>query len=561
MITIKEAKTKKVVGETSLFLNAPYRPEYVAFLKTLSGVNMSKKTKTWEIPLSYLAQVIDELCIYDNISISLLKDSKLNIIDNNQDNIKLSKYKTQIFEHQKEGIKFGLTHSKFLLLDEPGLGKSLTSLYVALELKKRAKIQHCLIICGINSLKENWRREIEKHTDLSCTILGERVTRSGRRKIGGVQDRVNHLKRKIDEFFVITNIETLRDDKIVKEINKGKNQFDLIICDEVHACKSATSAQGKNLLKLNKAPYKIAMTGTLLLNNPLDTYVPLKWIDVERSTYSNFRYYYCKYGGKFHNLLIGFKNIKLLKDTLEKYSLRRTKDLLNLPPKIVVNEYVEMDSSQEIFYENIKQGIKDQVDKVRLSTANLLALTARLRQATACPSILTTENIPSAKLDRACSLVEEITSNGSKVLIFSTFKDSVYELEKRLQVYKPLIATGDIADETVNERVIQFQNNPENKVFICTWQKCGTGLTLTAANYEIFIDTPWTDAVYTQAQDRCHRIGTKDTVTIYNLITTDTIDERVLEILEDKSALAAYIVDSEISEKGLKSLKKYIEDL
>lgn len=329
----------------------------------------------------------------------------------------------------------------------------------------------------------------------------------------------------------------------------------------VHNCKSPTSIQGKNLLKLTKAPYKIAMTGTLLLNNPLDTYVPLKWIGAERSTYTNFRYYYCTYGGKFHNMLIGFKNTKVLKDMIEKYSLRRTKDLLNLPPKIIINEYVEMDNSQEIFYENIKQGIKDQVDKVKLSTANLLALTARLRQATACPSILTTENIPSAKLDRACSLVEEIVSNGGKVLIFSTFKDSVYELEKRLQQYKPLVATGDVPDESVNERVVQFQNDPENKVFICTWQKCGTGLTLTAANYEIFIDTPWTDAVYTQAQDRCHRIGTKDVVTIYHLITANTIDERVLEILQDKSAIASYIVDDAITEKGINSLRKYIEDI
>lgn len=237
MINIREAKTQKVVGETSLFLNTSYKPEYIDILREFSGINFDKKTNTWELPVSYLSKIIDELCIYDSINIKILKD-KSNSYNNklNSNNIKLSKYKTKLFDHQKEGIQFGLSHPKFLLLDEPGLGKSLTSLYIASELKKKEHVEHCLIICGINSLKENWRREVEKHTDLSCTILGEKISKTGKRSIGGVKDRLAHLKRKIDEFYVITNIETLRDNRIIKEINSGKNKFDIIICDEIHTC-------------------------------------------------------------------------------------------------------------------------------------------------------------------------------------------------------------------------------------------------------------------------------------------------------------------------------------
>lgn len=89
----------------------------------------------------------------------------------------------------------------------------------------------------------------------------------------------------------------------------------------------------------------------------------------------------------------------------------------------------------------------------------------------------------------------------------------------------------------------------------------GTGQTLTAASYMIFISTPWTDADYIQAQDRIHRIGAKKPVFIYNLITKNTIDERVLEIVQDKGAIADYVIDDKITEKGLESLRKYLEEI
>lgn len=435
------------------------------------------------------------------------------------------------------------------------------AIYLAEELKKRDKISHCLVVCGVNTLKENWRKEILKFSKLSCTILGEKISKTGKRSIGSVKERLAHLKKPIKEFFVITNIETLRQKDIIEAINKGPNSFDLIVIDEIHRVKDPTSQAGKGVLNLNKSKYKVGATGTLIMNNPLDAYVPLKWIGVENSTYTNFKYFYCNFGGPFHNILCGFKNTEVLKEMLEKHSLRRTKDILNLPPKTIVNEYVEMETTQHTFYENIKKGVKEQVDKVKLSTASMLALLIRLRQATACPSILTTESIPSAKIDRACDLVEEIVGNEESVVVFSTFKETVTELQKRLEKYKPLIGTGDIKDDIISQNVDIFQKDPDRKVFIGTWQKIGTGLTLTKASYEIFIDVPYTNAAYVQAQDRCYRIGTNRNVTIYHLITEGTVDERVLEIVEDKEALSDFIVDDKISAKGLKSLQKYIEEL
>ena len=557
MITIQERQTVKVPGITSLFVSFDFNRAIVDEIKLLDGCVFNAETKEWEMPLTNLAEFLDRVCVHDQINLQLQEYK-----DKETVNYTLQQYPTKPFSYQEEGIQFGLNHDKWLLLDAPGLGKTLQLTYLAQELKERQSLQHCLIICGINTLKTNWKNEIEKHSNLSCRILGQRITKKGNLVVDGIQERLKQLKEPIEEFFVITNVETLRDDKIVQAILKNKhNKFDMIVVDEVHKCKSNQSQQGKNLLKLNKAKYQVGATGTLLLNNPLDAYVPLKWIGAERSNYSTFRYYYCNYGGPFGNMLVGFKNVHVLQDQIKKYSLRRTKDILDLPPKNIIHDYVDMSDAQSIFYENVKSGIAQSADKVKLNAANVLSLVTRLRQATACPSILTSESIPSAKIDRAEDLAEQILTSGYKLVIFSTFKQTAYELAQRLKQYKLVIATGDQKDFEIENAKKQFQEDPATQVFIGTWQKCGTGITLTAASYLIFIDTPFTEAEFTQASDRIYRIGTKESVFIYNLVTRNTVDERVLELVTDKGALADYVVDDKITPQGLESLRKYIEEI
>ena len=556
MIQLIERPTQKVPGITSIFIQIEYNKSIIDEFRSIPYFNYSKKTNEWEFPITYLSLLIDKLCIYDELEL-ILHD-----IEFKEDiTYELSDYKTKPFKYQEDGIQFGLNHDKWLLLDPPGLGKTLQIMYIAEELKKRDGIEHCLVVCGINTLKTNWKKEIEKHSTLSCKILGEKVNSKGKVSFGSINERLEQLNEPIEEFFVITNIETLRNDKIIKAILKGKNKFDMIVVDEIHKCKSSSSQQGANLLKLNKAKYKIAATGTLLLNNPLDAYVPLNWTDVDRSTEGNFNRYYCMYGGQFGNDFIGYRNISTLKKQLDLYSLRRPKSLLNLPPKNIICEYVDMSDSQKIFYDNIKNGVKEEADKVKLKPNVVLGMVMRLRQATACPSILTTQDIPSAKMDRVCDLCEEIISDGHKVVVFSTFKQTVNELYDRLLHFNPLRGTGDDSDEEISMRIDKFQNDDNNKIFIGTWQKCGTGFTLTSATHLIFVDTPFTYASFEQACDRIYRIGTKEPVFIYNLITTNTIDERVKEIVEDKGALSDFIIDDIITQQSLLSLQKYIEEL
>ena len=232
-----------------------------------------------------------------------------------------------------------------------------------------------------------------------------------------------------------------------------------------------------------------------------------------------------------------------------------------MPPVSFVEELLDMDPKQQKFYDEVKTGIREQVDKVVLRRSNILSIVGRLRQATACPSVLTTHDIPSAKIDRCCDLVEQITSSGDKVLIFSTFKETVYQLKERLKDFNPLVGTGDEPDEVISKNNDLFQTDDKYKCFIATWQKCGTGLTLTAASYVIFIDTPWTHSSFSQAFERAYRIGTTKPVTVYTLMAKGTFDEKVNQIVNAKGVVSDYMIDDEVDDNTLDILKKYILDL
>ena len=555
MIKLEERQTKKLPGKTSIFVDFEYKPELVDVMHQIPSAIFHKKDKLWEAPVTELSRLINYLHNYDDIDLILLEDEP----KKEGKVYSLMNYKTTPYSYQLDGIQFGLNHDKCLILDQPGLGKSIECIYIAQERYNKGEIEHCLVVCGLNTLKFNWKKEIEQHSDLSAKILGERINRKGKLVVDGVDTRLQQLKEPIEEFFVITNIETLRDDRILKELNKGVNKFDMVVADEIHKMNNIASAQGKNFSKL-KSKYKIGLTGTFLVNSPLDAYMALKWIDVDRSTASNFKYFYSVYGGRFDNELIGYKNLEILKDQLADISIRRTKDILNLPEKNYIHELLEMDDKQSKFYNNIVEGIIEEVDKVSIDKNNVLALTTRLRQSTSDPSILTTENIKSAKLLRAKELVQEIISQGEKVIVYTTFKQPLYTLADELKKYKPLVCTGDTKEEEVWKNVDKFQTDDEHYLMLATIQKMGTGITLTRASYAIFIDSAWTRADNEQAEDRIHRIGAKKPCFYYYLWTKDTYDTHVRELVDKKDALSTYINDDTLTVDKIETLKKYIGD-
>lgn len=558
MIQLKERRCEKLSGITSLFLSFNYKEEIVNAIKqNIDVYNFNKKTKEWEIPITYLSNIIDNLSIFDSINITLYKD------DNRLPPIKESKlkYKLKPFKHQEEAILFGLQHDRFLLLDDMGLGKTASIIHIAEQRKVRKEIKHCLIVCGIATLRGNWRKEIKLHSNETFKIIGEKVNKKGVSSYTSIRERTEEVLKPINEFFLIVNIETLRSDDFVDAIKYGPNEIDMIVVDEIHKTANKQSQQGANLLKLN-AKYEIAATGTLLTSAPVNAYLPLKWLGIEKANLTNYKKQYCEFGGFGGHEIIGYKNLEILKEEIDKNSLRRTKDILpDLPEKTIIKEIVTLSDEHRKFYNDVKKGVKEECNKIQLNTSNLLSLVTRLRQATACPQILTTNNIKSSKLERCVELTEDLIEKGEKVVIFSTFKESVRYLAEELKKYNPLVCTGDSKDSEISENVDKFQTDPNYKLIIATHQKMGTGITLNAAAYMIFMDTPFNASEFQQSCDRIYRIGTKRPVFIYNLVCEGTIDERVAQIIDKKQAISDYVIDDKLTNDSLMILKDYILDL
>lgn len=532
-----------------------------------------KKDKVWEFPICYLGRLLDSLTFLDDITLKLLDTPKsgefhfgrqFNLQPLNE--IEKVSFKMKPFEHQLDAINFGLEHEKWLLLDSMGLGKTNSIIWLAETLKRRGLLDHCFIICGVNSLKQNWKKEIAKFSTESAIVLGEYTTRTGKIRYKSMDKRAEQLKNHIDEFFVITNLESLRDDRIIEAFKTSENKFNMIAFDEAHKAATKSSQQGTNLLKLD-APFKIAATGTLITNNPLSAYVSLSWTGNDSSTLTTYKSQYCNFGGFKNSQVIGFKNLEVLQEEIAACSLRRTLDEVrsDMPPKTVTIELLEPDDDQRKFYDAIKEGVKEEADKIELKTSSLLALTTRLRQATACPSLLTTQNISSCKIDRCVELIQELTSQGEKVVVLSVFKETLNELATKLDGFRYSINTGDVPDAIVANNVSRFQDDPKEQVFIGTWGKVGTGWTLNAASYMICLDTPYTNAMFEQGCDRIWRVNNTRPAFITVLMCNDTIDERVQQIIETKKELGEYLVDgstsSVINSRLEDELRSIIRDL
>lgn len=549
-VTIRVSEAKKVNGDWGLFLSFPYNMEVVNTIRDLPSRFWDKDTKEWEVPFDKLTYLISKL---ENHTVNIVAETAKPFEPKKAIPKVDYSFKTKPFAHQIDGFNYGLEHEKWLLGDEQGLGKTKQVIDIAVALKKQYSYPHCLIICGVNGLKWNWQNEIAIHSNETGHILGQ-YRSGGKLKIGSTKQKLADLEsvENIDSYFLITNVESFRDEAIAKKINElcKKKVIGLLAFDECHKAKNPSSQQGKGILKV-KADHMIAMSGTPLMNNPLDLYIILKWLGYEKNAFYKFKNHYCVTGGYGGYEVIGYRHLDELQDQLNSIMLRRLKsDVLDLPEKVFIDEYVDMTAKQAQIYKEVTMAVMANIDQIKMAT-NPLSEMIRMRQATGYTGILSSTIKESAKLDRMMEIIEESVQNGQKVVVFSNWTqmtDKVFEIVQN-SGYKPALITGQTNDEDRQTMVKMFQNNPDCKVIIGTIGAMGTGLTLTAGTVEIFLDEPWNMALRDQAVDRCHRIGAKSNVTIYTLLAKDTIDEKIHQLVYKKGAMADALVDGKVQNK------------
>lgn len=559
MIKIKidnpDKLASNVLIKKSAFVSFDYDGRVVDFIKKMGTRIYNPDNRTWEMPINNIVSLCNKFEDIEIIIEGFYED--LHKIELENDIPKNIIFKTKPFPHQLDGIRFGLNHDRFLLCDDQGLGKTLQIIDLVECLGD--KVQKALIICGVNSLKYNWREEVSKHSNEKGYVLGTRYRKNGKEYLGSTKDKIDDLSNLPNNKYIITNIETLR--LGAKKIDKYKYDFPiankikelcndgtigLIAFDECHRAKDSTSLQGKAMLEIS-APHMIAMSGTPLMNSPIDLYFPIKWLGYENHSLFEFKRHYCRLGGYNDAEIMGYKNLDELRSLVDQIMLRRLKtEVLDLPAKIEKLEYVEMSSKQSKLYLEIQQNTKTLIHQIRMSN-NPLSMLLRLRQVTGWCGIIDESIQESAKMQRMIELVEDIVSNNQKAIIFSNWTSITEVAVKLLSKYNPAYITGDVKQEERMNEVDRFQNDERCKVIVGTIGAMGTGLTLTSAQNVIFLDEPWTKALKNQAEDRAHRIGTKGTVSIITLMCKDTIDDRIHDLIEKKGKMSDALIDGKLS--------------
>lgn len=562
MIIIGKYPSIKLKSENSLFIKfKKFDQSLVDKVKSLPLRYYIPDEKVWEVPITDIDRVvntfgIDNIQVFNDFSefteysnyLQSLKKGKKSIAELKEYYRTLRpkvdyKFKTEPQGHQIESFNLSLQEPAMFITDVMGLGKTKQALDIMDYRKSIGLVKHVLVICCINSNKYNWVREIAKHSWNNCQVI------DGTRK-----QKIEKLNLSWMFFYNIINVESLRSSigydtdgneietngEIIQFLEKAFDNglFNAVIIDEAHKMNNHRSQQGKNLNRIH-CDYKIALTGTPITKHVDKVWNILHWFGVITEPYWKFRQRYCELGGYTGYDVIGYKNLEELHQRIDRVQVRRTKDILDLPPKTYKTVYVEMTKEEKKQYNEIREGIIKDIESGEVDYVNPAVATIRLRQYT------DTLKIPKIK-----ELVDDIVDNDGACTIFSCYKDGLFELAHNLKEYDPLILTGDVKKvEDKQALVDQFQTNKNNKVMMGTIQAMSTGFTLTKASYVIFLNKDWTVTNNRQAEDRCHRIGTTSNVTIITVLVKDSIDERVEEILNSDEVYIDRVVDGKITFK------------
>lgn len=557
MIYVGKYPSINLKSENSMFVKfVKFDQLILDKIKSLPVRKYVPDEKVWEIPISDIDRLVNTIGL-DNISLftefkefdSYVKyhnevklgrksPEELKEYYKNLQSIVDYNFKTKPRGHQIEAFNIGIQNDVLLITDEMGIGKTKESLDIMDYRKFTGACKHVLVICGVNSLKYNWVNEIAIHSWNNCQVIE-----------GTKKQKLDKLQASWMFYYTIINIEALRS-KICKNKNDpmyGIEQNELlsvvnnfcnheyfsgIIFDEFHKCNNRKSQQGKSLDFLN-SKFKIAMSGTPITKRIEGSWNILRWLGIENSTYWNYVIRYCELGGFTGYQTTSYKNLDELHEKINRFQIRRTKDILDLPPKTHQTVYIDMTREETKSYKELKAGIINDLESGEIKFLNPLAATTKLRQFT-----------DQLKLKAVQATVIDLHDNDEACAIFSCFKSPIYELESQLKHYNPLILTGDIKKDDEKQNIVNtFQTNKRHSAIIGTIQAMGTGFTLTRASYVLFLNKSWIVGDNDQAEDRCHRIGTEKNVTIVSFIVKHTIDERVEEILANDKLYISKVID------------------
>ncbi|NLS94337.1 MAG: DEAD/DEAH box helicase [Planctomycetaceae bacterium] len=463
--------------------------------------------------------------------------------------------KTPLLPYQLDGIAFAVKAGRAILADDMGLGKTIQGVGVAEMLAREADIRRVLVVCP-TSLKSQWRNEIHRFTDRDIQLI-----------VGRAADRAEQYGNEC--FFTICNYEQVLRDILSIE----RTRWDLIILDEGQRIKNWESKTAR-VVKGLKSPFALVLSGTPLENRIDDLFSVVQFIDDRRLTPA-FRFFNRHRVVNEKGKVLGYKNLDELRERLRPILLRRTREsvLDELPPRTTEILRVPPTGEQLELHQTHMRIVSHIVRKRYITEMDLLRLQKALLMCrmSANSTYLVDKQQPSysSKLEHLEELLDNLFAEADrKAVLFSewtTMLDLIEPLLKRRNLdYVRL--DGSVPQKKRQQLIHQFQHNESCRLFITT-NAGSTGLNLQSANTVINVDLPWNPAVLEQRISRAHRMGQRNPVQVYLLVTEETLEEKLLTTLSAKKELALAVLDadSDVTEvdmvSGMEELRRRLEVL
>jgi SNF2 family DNA or RNA helicase len=461
-------------------------------------------------------------------------------------------FAAKLRNYQQEGLNWLQFLKEYnlagVLADDMGLGKTIQALaYIAYE-KENNQLNQPILIIAPTSVVFNWKAEINKIVPHLKTLT-----------LHGI-NRKNQFSDLAEFDIILTSYPLLRiDQELLLSI-----AYHTVILDEAQYIKNS-KAKVTLIANQIKAQNRLCLTGTPMENHlgelwSIFNFLMPGYLGQEKMFNNIFRTPIEKYGNQEQ------KNI--LAKRVKPFLLRRTKEkiLPELPLKTEIIHHIELSSAQRDIYETIRaltfKEVQAEIEKKGFNRSQIKILEAllRLRQICCDPRISNLKNVKtvnsSAKLKHLIELLPNLVEQGRAILLFSQFVSMLNLIEEECQKLgiKYVKLTGDTKDREMP--IKQFQSG-EVPLFLISLKAGGVGLNLTKADTVIHYDPWWNPAVENQATDRAYRIGQQKPVFVYKLITTNTVEEKILTMQIKKKDLADKLFDPE--NKG--NSKITIEDL
>ena len=473
--------------------------------------------------------------------------------------LNLFNYKTTPYQHQKTCLENSWDKTTYAFFMEMGTGKTKVLIDNLAMLYDKGRVDGALIIAPKGVVGTWYNQELPTHLPNNI----ENVSVLWQPNINKKQ------KEKLDTLFetgedlhiLIMNVEAFSTEKGTECAKKFlRSHKSLMAIDEATTIKNPKAKRTKNITDLsNLAKYRRIMTGSPVTKNPLDLYSQCEFLHpylLDFTSYYAFRNRYAEMKtlhmhGRQIQIVSNFKNLGELSDTLKNFSYRVLKeDCLDLPDKIYIKRNISLTTEQQKVYESMKEKALAILNGKQVTSVSALTQLMRLHQITCGHFVADDGSVQEVKSNRLNELMDVLEEIEGKAIIWAHYQHDIKKIIKSIEkVHGP----GSVVDyfgltpqDERQDNIKKFQGNPKGLFLVGTPSTGGYGITLTAANTVIYYSNGYDLEKRLQSEDRAHRIGQKKNVTYVDIIAEDTVDEKIVKALRDKTNVASQVLGEEL---------------